>query len=89
MGKKYRDKPTGVCSGTFHAHLQPKKNNFQSAFCPQNQSGTYKCCCLVAVHVTAAARLVFRCASDSQGPAARKGLLPSRNNLGVGDFIQI
>ena len=39
MGKKYRDKPTGVCSGTFHAHLQPKKTTFSRPFALKTRVG--------------------------------------------------
>ena len=46
-----------------------------------------KCCCLMAVHVTTAVKLVFRGASNSQGPSVCKWLLPSRNNLEVGNLI--
>lgn len=48
-----------------------------------------KCCCLMAVHVTTAVKLVFRGASNSQGPSVCKWLLPSRNNLEVGNLIWI
>ena len=48
-----------------------------------------KCCCLMAVYVTTAVKLVFRGASNSQGPLVWKWLLPPRNNLGVGNLIWI
>ena len=39
MGKKYWDKSTGVCSGTFQAHLQPKETTSTQLFALKTRVG--------------------------------------------------
>lgn len=50
---------------------------------------TYKCCCLVAVHVTAAAKLVFRCVQTHRDQQPVKDSCLQEITFGVGDFIRI